>query len=160
MWRHSQVALRKPSVCGGHFDVSPLLSLFCISFSHGSFCQRWDAAGRFRQCCDKRGRVRGRGVWGVWCWWLNAALNFTLSQFLTTGTGKEGMRGVEAWRRNRNKSIGERTPASLKKSPFSLSFSRSFSFNTAHTGNHLGWTSSFHPAGWWLLLLPETPRPL
>lgn len=39
MWRHSQASLKKPSVCGGHFDVSPLLSLFCISFSHDSLCQ-------------------------------------------------------------------------------------------------------------------------
>ena len=41
MWRHSNAALRRPS---GHFDVSPCLSLFCISFSHGSLCQHWDVA--------------------------------------------------------------------------------------------------------------------
>lgn len=62
-------------------------------------------------------------------------------------TGKEGTRGAEAWRRNRNKPIGERTPASLEEKPFSHSPSPVLSLSAAHTGNHLGWTSSFHPAG-------------
>lgn len=116
---YNQVTFREPSVCGGHFDVfyvPPLASLFTISFSHDLLCQRQDAAARFRQLRDKRGRGRGRGPWGFWSWWLNAALNFTLSQFLTTGTGNEGMRGTEAW--SRNKSIGGVNPCQLEEKTF------------------------------------------
>ena len=150
MWRHSNAALRRPS---GHFDVSPRPSLFCISFSHGSLCQRWDVA----RPASANAVTQGAGSEGGACEafdvddWMQV-LDFTLPQFQTTKTGKEGTRGAEAWRRNRNKPIGERTPASLEEKPFSPSPSPVLSLSAAHTGNHLGWTSSFHPAGWWLPL--------
>lgn len=62
--------------------------LSCNTFFPWLTVPCWDAASSFHRRLDKKTKVRGRGVWAVWCRLLNTALNFTLSQFLTTSTGQ------------------------------------------------------------------------
>lgn len=101
--------------------------LFYYLFSRGSVWQLRDTESCFRQRRDKRGAgSEGRAREAFDVWWLNTALNYTLSQSLTTESGNEGTRKEAAWRKNSNKPIGEGTPASWKKSPFSALFSGSF----------------------------------